>query len=68
MSDLGWRADGIAKARAAGGVELEKYQRPGFMTEIAVRRTSEGGSAEGFESSHWPEDDPTPQAYRRGKR
>jgi hypothetical protein len=30
MSDLGWRADGIARALAAGGIQLETYRRPGF--------------------------------------
>jgi hypothetical protein len=38
MSDLGWRADGIERARAAGGVELEVYRRPGFTGGRAVRR------------------------------
>lgn len=40
--DLGWRADGIARARAAGGVELERYRRPGFTGEIAVRVVTGG--------------------------
>ena len=31
MSDLGWRADGIARARACGAVELEVYYRPGRL-------------------------------------
>jgi hypothetical protein len=40
MSDLGWRADGIERARAAGGVELEVYRRPGFTGGRAVRRVA----------------------------
>lgn len=39
MSDLGWRADGIERARAAGGIELETYRRPGFVAGIGVRRS-----------------------------
>lgn len=38
MSDFGWRSDGIARARACGGVELEVYRRPGFAGGTAVRR------------------------------
>lgn len=47
MSRLGWTADGIERARAAGGVELETYRRPDFVAEgIGVRRSesSAGGS------------------------
>jgi hypothetical protein len=40
MADLGWRADGIERARAAGGVELEVYRRPGFTGGRAVRRVA----------------------------
>jgi hypothetical protein len=40
MSDLGWRADGIERARAAGGVELEVYRRPGFTGGRAVRHVA----------------------------
>jgi hypothetical protein len=40
MSDLGWRADGIERARAAGGVELEVYRRPGFTGGRAVPRVA----------------------------
>lgn len=40
MSDLGWRADGIERALANGGVELELYRRPGFTGGMAVRRSS----------------------------
>lgn len=39
MSDLGWRADGIARAKAAGGIELETYRRPGFAGGIGVKRS-----------------------------
>lgn len=48
MSDLGWRADGIERAKAAGGIELERYTRPGFTGGPAVRRTSDGGYCSGF--------------------
>jgi len=46
MSDLGWRGDGIQRARACGGIELEVYRRPGFAGGTAVRRVrwdAEGG-------------------------
>lgn len=58
MSDLGWRADGIARAKAAGGIELELYQRPGFARTLAVRRTDAAGAGSGF--SH---EDPWPDEY-----
>lgn len=32
-----WRAEGIANARAAGGVDLELYRPPGFRRPLAVR-------------------------------
>lgn len=54
MSDVGWRADGIRRARAAGGVELELYRRPGFTGDLAVRRTSDGVYAEGFDTGSDP--------------
>lgn len=38
MTDLGWRADGIERATACGGVALEVYRRPGFDRRLAVRR------------------------------
>ena len=38
MSALGWVADGIARAEAAGGIRLERYIRPGFTGGPAVRR------------------------------
>lgn len=67
MSDLGWRADGIERARAAGGVELELYRRPGFTGDKAVRRSQEGGAGGGFPiDPEWPNElDPTPEDYRR---
>lgn len=48
MSDVGWRADGIARARAAGGLDLERYRRPGFTGGEAVRIAGSLGGA-GFE-------------------
>lgn len=64
MSDLGWRADGIARARAAGGVELETYRRPGFAGGRAVRRVrSEVASGFGFEVGT----DPGPDEYEESR-
>jgi hypothetical protein len=59
VSDLGWRADGIARALAVGGVELERYRRPGFAGGEAVRVVSYGVNAEGFdyEADPWPGDE-----------
>jgi hypothetical protein len=59
VSDLGWRADGIERARAAGGVELEVYRRPGFVRGAAVRRSNVGDGGSGFsiESDPDPFDD-----------
>jgi hypothetical protein len=48
VSDLGWRAEGIERARAAGGVDLEVYRRPGFTGGLAVRRSSDGAGGSGF--------------------
>lgn len=70
MSDLGWRADGMARARAAGGIDLDLYRRPGFTGGMAVRRAGELGG-QGFET--WESDDdtageidPTPMMFGRG--
>lgn len=62
MSDLAWRADGIERARAAGGVDLELYRRPGFTGGIAVRRSSDGAGGAGVPidldpEPYWDEDD-----------
>jgi hypothetical protein len=57
VSDISWRADGIAKAEAAGGVILEPYRRPGFTGGPAIRTLGPnlaGGS--GFEV--WSDPDP----------
>ena len=65
MSDLGWRADGIARARAAGGIDLEVYRKPGFRSELGVRRATDGGGyATGFSVDVWPED-PAPEEWMR---
>jgi hypothetical protein len=63
MADLGWRADGIERARAAGGVELEVYRRPGFTGGKAVRRSTEGGAGAGFafDNTEYIDDDPDPE-------
>ena len=39
---LGWRADGISRALAAGGIPLERYRRPGFERGIGVRPVRDG--------------------------
>lgn len=64
MSDLGWRADGIARAEAAGGVTLEKYQRPGFVRGTAVRRLN-GNLAGGSGFEIWS--DPEPDEYEEDR-
>lgn len=55
MTDLGWRADGIDRARAAGGVDLELYRRPGFTGGLAVRRSSDGSGGAGVPIERDPE-------------
>lgn len=65
--DLGWRADGIERALAAGGVPLERYRRPGFEAGHGVRRSDarEGGAGVPVDSV-WPADpDPDPDEYAR---
>jgi len=57
MSDLGWRADGIERARAAGGIELELYRRPGFIGGFAVRREQIGAGGAGTTFEVYEEDD-----------
>jgi hypothetical protein len=47
VSSLGWIADGIARAEAAGGVKLERYYRPGFTGGPAVREVPEGNAGGG---------------------
>jgi hypothetical protein len=66
--DLGWRANGIARARAAGGVDLERYCRPGFTGGPAVRRIVDPESAgAGIEvdETNTAEADPTLADYAR---
>lgn len=55
MSDLGWRADGIERALAAGGIELEVYRRPGFTGGRALRRVPQGASGCGVPIERDPE-------------
>lgn len=47
--DLGWTADGIERAEAAGGITLEVYQRPGFTGGRAVRVRPGAADASGQE-------------------
>lgn len=61
MSDIGWRAEGIERAEAAGGVTLELYRRPGFVRSYAVRRISgdlASGSAFEIQADPNPQEDP----------
>lgn len=68
MSDLGWRADGIARAKAAGGIELELYRRPGFTGGKSVRRVDAGsGAGGGFSHTDDPWDDDDETDRRSGK-
>lgn len=48
MTDLGWRADGIERAEAAGGVTLERYRRVGFAAGTGVRQRPGEGGYSGF--------------------
>lgn len=68
MSDLGWRADGIERALAAGGVELERYLRPGFVSGIGVRRSTAGGGGSSGVEVDVERFDPEPDEYARRKR
>lgn len=68
MAYLGWQADGIERARAASGIELELYRRPGFTGGKAVRRSLDGGPGGGFEVSEtdgYADADPEPEDFRR---
>ena len=47
MSDLGWRADGIARALAAGGVVIELHRVPGFARGLEARSLSSEASGGG---------------------
>lgn len=69
MSDLGWRADGIDSARAAGGVELELYRRPGFLAGKAVRRSEVNYGGSGVPADlDYAQSDPGPyDAIRTGR-
>lgn len=68
MSDIGWRADGIARAVAAGGVELERYLRPGFVSGIGVRRSTSGGAGSSGVAIESPGFyDPEPDEYDSAK-
>lgn len=66
--DLGWRADGIDRALAAGGVPLEVYRRPGFTGGKAVRRSDTYGGGSGFPIESDPEPYHLDDRGRRGKR
>lgn len=55
MSDLGWRAEGIERAEKVGGVTLERYTRPGYVSAVGVRRAERGSHAEGFDAGFDPE-------------
>lgn len=62
MSDLGWRADGIARAKAAGGIELERYRRPGFADAgVGVRRSKVDGDCYGHATEYYFDPEPQPE-------
>ena len=67
MSLLGWTADGMQRARDAGGIELELYRRPGFTGEMAVRQVRLD-VASGSGISLDPEPDEYEDGYRGKKR
>lgn len=69
MSDLGWRADGIERAIAVGGVPLDLYRKPGFTGGVSVRRVDLAGDGYGAELDPEPwEDDGEPSDRRRHAR
>lgn len=47
-SSLGWVADGLERAEAAGGVTLERYRRVGFAAGMGVRRRPGDAQVSGF--------------------
>lgn len=55
VSDVGWRAEGIRRARAAGGVDLELYRRPGFVGSVEVRISGGDVHVEGYGIDSDPE-------------
>lgn len=56
MTDLGWRAEGIERAIAAGGIPLETYRRPGFTASKGVRRSDVNGPGSGsYIAEPWPD-------------
>jgi hypothetical protein len=58
VASLRWIADGIEDAKRAGGVELERYWRPGFTGGPAVRATPVVGlHASAIEITEDPEPD-----------
>lgn len=65
--DLGWRADGIERATAAGGVPLETYRRPGFTGGLAVRRADGQGAGGGIPMDPYASEqfDPEPEERER---
>ena len=66
MSSLGWQADGIERAEAAGGVTLERYRRVGFAAGQGVRqRRADGYAVSGFPIDLDPELDEYEEEDRR---
>ncbi len=67
MSDLGWRADGLERARAVGGIELEIYRRPGFCAGLGVRRSEANAGGSGVPVDCEPQEpDPVPEDFHDG--
>lgn len=67
MADLGWKADGIERAEACGGVTLEKYRRPGFAAGIGVRKRPGDAQVSGFgiEDPEWWEYEEDDRRHKR---
>lgn len=65
MSDLAWKAEGIQAARAAGGVDLDVYQPPGFARPASVRRVKNEGGYVGSGLTIYVDPDPDEFAKAR---
>lgn len=67
-ADLGWRADGIERALAVGGVPLERYLRPGFVSGYGVRRVNMGAGGSGIYFDQYEDDFEYEDKRRRARR
>lgn len=67
---LGWHADGIARAEAAGGITLEVYRKAGFTGGgIGVRPYTSGGGSLGIpiepDPDYWEYEEDRSRSQRR---